>query len=91
MKEKRIRIFQSQLVWQALRDSFRKLDPRIMARNPVMMVVEIVSTVTLTIAVYHLFVPGDFGFDLHITVWLWFTILFANFAEALAEGELRFH
>ncbi len=89
MKEKRIHIFQSQLVWQALRESIKKLDPRIMARNPVMMVVEVVSVITLAIAVYHLFAPGNFGFDFHITVWLWFTILFANFAEALAEGQGR--
>jgi len=89
MKEKRIRIFQSQLVWKALRDSIRKLDPRIMARNPVMMVVEAVSVITLAIAVYHLFAPGNSGFDFHITMWLWFTILFANFAEALAEGQGR--
>lgn len=89
MKEKRIRIFQSQLVWKALRDSIRKLDPRIMARNPVMMVVEAVSVITLAMAVYHLFAPGNSGFDFHITMWLWFTILFANFAEALAEGQGR--
>ncbi len=89
MKEKRIHIFQSRLVWQALRDSVTKLDPRVMARNPVMLIVEIVSALTLAIAVYHLFTPGNFGFDIHITVWLWFTILFANFAEALAEGQGR--
>jgi K+-transporting ATPase ATPase B chain len=89
MRDKRIHIFQSQLVLQALRDSIRKLDPRIMARNPVMMVVEVVSVITLAIAVYHLFAPGHFGFDFHITLWLWFTILFANFAEALAEGQGR--
>lgn len=89
MREKRIHIFQSQLVLQALRDSIRKLDPRMMARNPVMMVVEVVSVITLAIAVYHLFAPGEYGFDFHITLWLWFTILFANFAESLAEGQGR--
>ncbi len=88
-KEKRIRIFQARLVWQALKDSATKLDPRAMARNPVMLVVEIVSALTLAISIYHLFAPGRFGFDIHITVWLWFTILFANFAEALAEGQGR--
>jgi K+-transporting ATPase ATPase B chain len=89
MREKRIHIFQSQLVLQALRDSIRKLNPRMMARNPVMMVVEVVSVITLAIAVYHLVAQGGFGFDFHITLWLWFTILFANFAEALAEGQGR--
>ncbi len=54
-----------------------------------MMVVEAVSVITLAIAVYHLFAPGNSGFDFHITMWLWFTILFANFAEALAEGQGR--
>ena len=88
-KEKRIHVFQSQLVWQALRDAIDKLDPRVMARNPVMLVVEIVSAITLVISLYHLFSPGNFGFDIHITIWLWFTILFANFAEALAEGQGR--
>ncbi|MFB3925876.1 MAG: potassium-transporting ATPase subunit KdpB [Syntrophales bacterium] len=89
MKEKQIHIFRSELVQQALRDSIKKLDPRIMVRNPVMMVVEIVSAITLAIAVYHLSAPGNFGFDIHITIWLWFTVLFANFAEALAEGQGR--
>lgn len=88
-KEKRIRIFQSKLVRQALRDSVKKLDPRAMARNPVMLVVEIVSALTLAISIYHLFAPGNFAFDIHITIWLWFTIVFANFAEALAEGQGR--
>jgi K+-transporting ATPase ATPase B chain len=88
-KEKRIHIFQWSLVRQALRDSIAKLDPRVMARNPVMLVVELVSALTLAIAAYHLFTPGNSGFDIHITVWLWFTILFANFAEALAEGQGR--
>ena len=72
----------------ALLDAVRKLDPRIMTRNPVMFVVEVGSAITTVLlvrdAVRHL--PG-FGFDLQITLWLWFTVLFANFAEAMAEGR----
>src|SRR5499433_3269243 len=69
-------------------DSFRKLDPRIMVKNPVMFVVEVGALLT-TIqlfwnAAHH---SGHFGFELQITLWLWFTVLFANFAEAMAEGR----
>jgi K+-transporting ATPase ATPase B chain len=87
MKEKKLRIWQSKLVIQALKDSVRKLDPRIMIKNPVMFVVEIVSAITLWIAVKDLFTGSAVGFNAQICLWLWFTILFANFAEALAEGQ----
>jgi K+-transporting ATPase ATPase B chain len=89
MKEKKLRIWQSKLIMQALKDSVRKLDPRIMIKNPVMFVVEIVSAITLWIAVKDLFLGRVFGFNAQICLWLWFTILFANFAEALAEGQGR--
>jgi len=89
MKEKKLRIWQSKLVIQALKDSVRKLDPRVMIKNPVMFVVEIVSVITLLITLKDLFARGDFGFNGQISLWLWFTILFANFAEALAEGQGR--
>ena len=89
MKEKRLSIFQAQILGQAVRDSFKKLDPRAMARNPVMFVVEIVSAITLAVAVSDVLAGRDFIFSFHITFWLWFTILFANFAEALAEGQGR--
>jgi K+-transporting ATPase ATPase B chain len=69
-------------------DAFRKLDPRLVARNPVMFVVEIGSVVT-TFLVLRELASGHaaFRFDLQITLWLWFTVLFANFAEAMAEGR----
>jgi K+-transporting ATPase ATPase B chain len=89
MKEKKLRIWQSKLVIQALKDSVCKLDPRIMIKNPVMFVVEVVSVITLLIAVRDLFAGGDFALNGQISLWLWFTILFANFAEALAEGQGR--
>jgi len=89
MKEKELRIWQSKLVIQALKDSVRKLDPRIMVKNPVMFVVEVVSVITLWITVSDFLTGGNFGFNGQISLWLWFTILFANFAEALAEGQGR--
>src|SRR6516162_6970603 len=78
----------SAILSRAIIDSFRKLAPRTMARNPVMFVVEVGAAVT-TIqlvwnAAHH---SGHFGFGLQITLWLWFTVLFANFAEAMAEGR----
>ena len=63
-----------------------KLNPAAMVKNPVMFVVEVgsvVTTVLLLIPAHH----GHFGFNLQITLWLWFTVLFANFAEAMAEGR----
>ncbi len=68
--------------------AFRKLDPRLMIRNPVMFVVEVVSALTTVILIQDLVTGGAYpGFTLQITVWLWITILFANFAEAVAEGR----
>jgi K+-transporting ATPase ATPase B chain len=72
----------------AIGDSFRKLDPRWMARNPVMFVVEVGAMITTIAYVGGLFRNGtDELFVGQITVWLWFTVLFANFAEAVAEGR----
>ena len=74
----------------ALGQSVRKLDPRILWRNPVMFVVEIVSVLTTILLIRDLLAgrPG-LGFALQINIWLWFTVLFANFAEAVAEGRGR--
>src|SRR5215813_802020 len=73
---------------RAVVDSFRKLDPRIMVKNPVMFVVEVGSVLTSIQLVWNVWHhSGHFGFGLQITVWLWFTVLFANFAEAMAEGR----
>jgi K+-transporting ATPase ATPase B chain len=72
----------------AIGSAFRKLDPRQMARNPVMFVVELVSALTTILFVRDLIAgnPG-IGFAFQINLWLWFTLLFANFAEAVAEGR----
>ncbi|HEV2647249.1 MAG TPA: potassium-transporting ATPase subunit KdpB [Acidobacteriaceae bacterium] len=79
-------LFESSIVKRAAVDALRKLNPAVMAKNPVMFVVEVGSVVTTALLVlpHH---AGHFGFNLQITAWLWFTVLFANFAEAMAEGR----
>jgi potassium-transporting ATPase ATP-binding subunit len=81
-------LWDAKIVRQALIDALRKLNPRTMMKNPVMFVVEVGSVVTTVLLFKDLarHNPG-FGFDLQITLWLWFTVLFANFAEAMAEGR----
>jgi potassium-transporting ATPase ATP-binding subunit len=72
----------------AIAGSFSKLNPRWMIKNPVMFVVEVGAVITLIVLIVNLVEhKGGFGFGLQITVWLWFTVLFANFAEAMAEGR----
>ncbi|MDE3165167.1 MAG: potassium-transporting ATPase subunit KdpB, partial [Acidobacteriota bacterium] len=88
-KRRRARpLFDPPIVRRAIGDSFRKLNPARMAKNPVMFVVEIGAALT-TILTARDWVGGahGLGFGLQITVWLWFTVLFANFAEAMAEGR----
>ncbi|HKU81423.1 MAG TPA: HAD-IC family P-type ATPase, partial [Candidatus Tumulicola sp.] len=76
------------IVVRAAGDSFKKLDPRWQARNPVMFVVEAGALVTSIFFVRDLVRhTGTAGFDFAISAWLWFTVLFANFAEAVAEGR----
>ena len=72
----------------AIGGAFRKLDPRVLIRNPVMFVVEIVATLTTLLFLHDLVTGGtNLGFAFQINLWLWFTVLFANFAEAVAEGR----
>src|SRR5271165_5312952 len=83
-KPRKKAVWQGKIVWRAILDSFVKLDPRHMMGNPVMFVVEIGSVITTVLLVRR---GGDFRFNLQITLWLWFTVLFANFAESMAEGR----
>jgi potassium-transporting ATPase ATP-binding subunit len=84
MKSRKKAIWEWKIVRRAVWDSFLKLNPRKMMGNPVMFVVEIGSVITTAL----LFKGGtDFKFNLQITLWLWFTVLFANLAEAMAEGR----
>ena len=76
------------IVVPAIGQAFVKLDPRTLIKNPVMFVLEIVTALTTVILIRDLFTHGtNIGFEFQIILWLWFTVLFANFAEAIAEGR----
>jgi K+-transporting ATPase ATPase B chain len=76
------------ILWPAVGASFKKLDPRVQIRNPVMFCVEIVAALTTVLFLRDLAAgAGHYGFQIQIIVWLWFTVVFANFAEAVAEGR----
>jgi len=81
-------LFDPPIVKRAFKDSFLKLNPRLMMKNPVMFVVEVGAAMTTVLAVRDLAAGAALaGFTFQITLWLWFTVLFANFAEAMAEGR----
>jgi potassium-transporting ATPase ATP-binding subunit len=80
-------LFDREILGRAVVDSFRKLDPRWQFRNPVMFVCEVGALVTLIFFIRDLRTGGPAGFDFAISIWLWFTVVFANFAEAVAEGR----
>lgn len=76
------------IVIPAIGQAFVKLNPRTLAKNPVMFVLEVVTLLTTALLIRNIVMGhADFAFELQITVWLWFTVLFANFAEAVAEGR----
>ena len=76
------------IVLPAIGSAFAKLDPRTLIRNPVMFVLEVVTALTTVILIRDLITGGGhIGFEFQIILWLWFTVLFANFAEAVAEGR----
>ena len=84
-----VRSFDRDLILKAVADSFRKLSPRLQFRNPVMFVVFVCSVLTTLLWLQALTGHGEAptSFIFWVTIWLWFTLLFANFAEALAEGR----
>src|SRR5204862_5476911 len=93
-----VSIWDPKIIRAAIPESFKKLDPRVQLRNPVMFVVEVGSVVTTIEFVRLLFTPPNGTLDrthltaetifvLAVTIWLWFTVVFANFAEAMAEGR----
>src|ERR1043165_8556309 len=84
-KPSRRSLWDPKIVRGAALDAILKLTPRQMMGNPVMFVVEAGSVITTLLLVRHPRIA--FGFNLQITLWLWFTVLFANFAEAMAEGR----
>lgn len=81
-------ILDAKILLPAIGGAFRKLDPRVLAKNPVMFVVAVVTVLTTVLFIKDMAGGGsDLGFSFQIILWLWFTILFANFAEAVAEGR----
>ncbi|MBT9549706.1 MAG: potassium-transporting ATPase subunit KdpB [Hydrogenophaga sp.] len=84
MSRQTLPLFDPALVRPALSDAFRKLDPRVQRRNPVMFVVYVGSAFTTALAI-----AQPEGFTIAVALWLWFTVLFANFAEAMAEGRSK--
>ena len=81
-------LFDPEIVHRAVKDSFVKLNPLTLAKNPVMFVVEVGAAITTLFLIRDLFTHGgDISFQIQISVWLWFTVLFANFAEAMAEAR----
>src|SRR5713101_844529 len=81
-------LFDPKIVLPAIGSAFVKLDPRTLIKNPVMFVLEIVTALTTVILIRDLVTGGgQIGFEFQIVLWLWFTVLFANFAEAIAEGR----
>ena len=91
MARTQLPLLDRRLLGPALVETFKKLDPRVQARNPVMFVVYVGTITTALLAIQALVGHGEASpsFILSITVWLAFTVLFANFAEALAEGRSR--
>jgi K+-transporting ATPase ATPase B chain len=91
MTRKTFSLFDPTLLKPAVADAFRKLNPRVQWRNPVMFVVYVGSILTTLLWLDALGGHGEApaGFILAIALWLWFTVLFANFAEAMAEGRSK--
>ena len=84
MQTKSVSIFNTKILVPAIGDAFKKLNPRLMVKNPVMFVT-MVGAVICTVDIFRS--PGQTGFVAQIALWLWFTVFFANFAEAVAEGR----
>src|SRR5712691_5578070 len=81
-------LFDPEIVNRATKASFAKLNPVTLLKNPVMFVVEVGAALTTVFLIRDLFTgAAGIGFTLQITIWLWFTVLFANFAEAMAEAR----
>ena len=81
------RLFTGEIVVRAIKDSFIKLNPAIIVKNPVIFIVWIGALMTSVVVLVDIFSGQFSNFNFQITLWLWFTVLFANFAEAIAEGR----
>jgi potassium-transporting ATPase ATP-binding subunit len=86
-KRNRSSLFTREIAGQAIKDSFLKLNPAILVKNPVIFIVGIGAVMTTVVVFVDIFNRQFSSFNFQITLWLWFTVLFANFAEAIAEGR----
>ncbi len=82
-----ISLFNRKLALQAIQDSFTKLNPALLIKNPVIFIVAVGSLLTTIVVITGIFQGNYSSFNLNIAIWLWFTVLFANFSEAIAEGR----
>ena len=80
-----ISLFNRKLAFQAVKDSFIKLNPALLIKNPVIFIVGIGALLTTIVVMTDIYQHNFSFFNLNITIWLWFTVLFANFSEAIAE------
>lgn len=87
MKNRTSSIFQRKILLSAFKGAFIRLNPLKLFRNPVMLIVEIGAIITTILTMYNIYTGENFLFNLQITIWLWFTVLFSNFAEAIAESQ----
>lgn len=87
MEKRNIHLFTRDIALQALKDSFVKLNPALLVKNPVIFIVGIGALMTAVVVFIDILHSHFSNFNLQITLWLWFTVLFANFAEAVAEGR----
>jgi K+-transporting ATPase ATPase B chain len=86
-KRNKSRLFTKEIAIQAVKDSFFKLNPAILIKNPVIFIVGIGAVMTTVVVLFDIFSHHFSAFNFQIMLWLWFTVLFANFAEAIAEGR----
>ena len=75
-------IFEPKSLLEALKGSIKRLNPIILLRNPVMLIVEVGAIIATLIAITNLFMVETFLFNIQISIWLWFTVIFSNFAES---------
>ena len=80
-------IFEPKSIVEALKGSIKRLNPIVLLRNPVMLIVEVGAIIATLIALTNLLYGGNFLFNIQISIWLWFTVIFSNFAESLAEAR----
>src|SRR5207342_3244011 len=85
-ERKQLSIFSAELIGPAIGDAFKKLDPRVLIKNPVMFTTGVVALLLTVLMVAGAW-TAPLGFQLQLIFWLWLTVLFGNFAEALAEGR----